>query len=209
MSAYELAAVLRRRWYVFALVLLCTMAAVFAVHKRPITYVGCEGLYLSGGPPFGGNSYLDANPALAMVTGMVVQAVTSQPMQQRISTAGVDDYTVMQTNTGEIRFPAYTEPTLQICSTSGSPQAVLTATQLVTTDFRGVLHQMQVEQHANKNSFITATVLTPTVPDPVYGKPSLAYLGVLLIGIVSGIAITLWSDPLLTRSDRRRRAGKK
>lgn len=204
MSALEFVATLRRRWYVLALVGACTVAGVWAVHKRPITYQACQGLYVSG-PSTYGNVYLDSNVSLAMTTGMVTQTMMSQPMRQKILSAGsVASYTVAQTNTGDIRFPSYTQPSLQVCTTSASPQSVLSAIQLVTTDLRAVLRQMQIERHVPPESSITVASIAPASPDPIFGRPSLAYLGVLLIGAVSGVALSLWSDPLLTRVSTRR-----
>ena len=205
MSAVEFAATLRRRWYVLALVGLCTLVAVFAVHKRSIVYVACQGFYVSGSA-LDGNVYLDSNPSLPMVTGMVTQTVMSQPVQQKIHAAGVTDYDVTQTNTGEIRFPAYTEPTLQVCASAATPQSVLAATRLVSADVHAELRQMQVAQHADPNSFLKIVSLFPAAPVPILGHNTLAYVGVLLFGAVAGIALTLWSDPWLTRRDRRRRA---
>lgn len=205
MSALEFTATLRRRWYVLALVGLCTVVAIFAVHKRSIVYVACQGFYVSGSA-LDGNVYLDGNPSLSMVTGMVTQTVMSQPVQQKIHAAGVTDYDVTQTNTGEIRFPAYTEPTLQVCASAAAPRSVLAATQLVSADLRAELRQMQVAQHAKPESFMKIVNLYPAAPVPILGHNSLAYVGVLLFGAVTGIALTLWSDPWLTRRDRRRRA---
>jgi hypothetical protein len=213
MSAFEFAATLRRRWYVLALVGLCTVIAVFAVHKRSIVYEACQGFYVSApssqweGTAFQiGNTYLVGNPSLPMVTGMVTQTIMSQPMQQELRSAGVTDYAVTQTNTGEVRFPAYTEPTLQVCASSGSPRGVLAATQLVTTDLRAELRQMQAEQHVRSDSFISFVTLFPAIPAPVLGHTKVAYLCVMLFGAIGGVALTLWSDSFLARGDRRRRA---
>jgi hypothetical protein len=206
MSALEFAATLRRRWYILAVACLFTLVGMWAVHVRPISYEGCENLYLSGTPWFG-NVYLDQNPSLATVTGMVTQTMMSQPMRQRIQARGVTDYTVTQTNTGEIRFPSYKQPTAQVCVTSTTPQGILSAVGLVTIDLRSVLHQMQAAEHVPTNSFITATQVTPAVPVPVIGRPSLAYLGVLLIGAIAAVPLALWGDPLLRYLHRTHRAG--
>jgi hypothetical protein len=206
MSASEFAAVLRRRWYVLAVAGMFTLVGMWAVHARPIAYQGCENLYLSGVPWFG-NPYVDSNPSLAMVTGMVTQTMMSQPMRQRIQAGGVTDYAVTQTNTGEIRFPSYKQPTAQVCADSATPQSVLSAVRLVTADLRSVLHEMQAAQHASADSFITAIQLTPAVPVPNTGRPSLAFLGVLLIGAIAAVPLVLWSDPLLRYPYRMRRTG--
>jgi len=208
MSALEFIATLRRRWYVLALVGLCTVAAVYAVHKRPIAYTACQGLYLSG-PPLLNNVYLDPNASLAMVTGMVTQNVMSQPVQQELRSAGAADYDVEQTNDGDIRSPVYDLPTMQVCANSSSSQGVLAATRLVNANLRAELSDMQTAQHI-KNvkhvSMIKITSIFPALPAPILGHSTLAYIGVLLFGTVSGVALTLWSDPWLARWDRRRRA---
>ena len=142
-----------------------------------------------------------------MVTGMVTQTMMSQPMRQRIQARGVTDYAVTQTNTGEIRFPSYNQSTAQVCVTSATPQGTLSAVQLVTADLRSVLHQMQATQHVPTDSFIMAIQLTPAVPVPIIGRPSLAYLGVLLIGAIAAVPLALWSDPLLRYPLRTRRTG--
>jgi hypothetical protein len=193
MSAFEFAAALRRRWYVIAVAGLFTLIGIWAVHTRPISYQGCEGLYLSGAP-WVGNVYLDGNPSLAMVTGMVAQTMMSQPTQQGIQARGVTDYAVTQTDTGEVRFPSYSQSTMQVCATSATPQGTVSAVQLVTADIRAVLHQMQAAQHVPADSFITAIQLTPAVPGPITGRPSLAYLGVLLLGAIAAVPLALWSD---------------
>jgi hypothetical protein len=205
MSASEFAAVLRRRWYVLALAGLFTLVGILAVRVRPVSYQGCGELYFAASDP-GVNVYLQYDPALAPVTGMVTQTMMSQPMQQQMQARGVTDYAVTQTNTGEIRFPQYDLPTMQVCATSRTPQGTVFAAQLVTADLRSVLHQMQTAQNVPANSFITALQVTPAVPVPITGRPSLAYLGVLLIGAVAAVPLVLWSDPLLSYLECRRSA---
>jgi len=212
MSALEFLATLRRRWYVLALVALCTMAAVLAVHKRTIVYEACGGFYVSGpnrewmGNPYDvGNTYLDTSTATPMVTGMVVQTVMSPTVQQKIHSQGVSDYVVAQTNTGEVRFPTYTQPTMEVCANSTSVRSVMAAAQIVTANLRAELRQMQAAQHIKQNLYIRIINLFPAYPIPILGHSSLAYAGVMLFGIVSGVALTLWSDQWLTRWDRRRR----
>ena len=121
----------------------------------------------------------------------------SQPMQQRIHAGGVTDYAVTQTNTGEIRFPSYDQPTLQVCATSATPRGTLSGVQLITTDIRWVLLEMPAAQHASTDSFIRIIQLTGAVPVPIIGRPSLAYLGVLLIGGITAASLALWSNSLL------------
>jgi len=193
MSVFEFVAALRRQWYVLALAGLLTLIGMWSIHARPISYQGCEDLYVTGAN-WSWNVYLNGNPSMAMVTGMMTQAMMSQPMQQRIQARGVTDYAVTQTNTGEIRFPSYTQPTMQVCATSATPQGTLSAVQLVTADIRSTLYQMQAAQHVSADSFITVIQLTPAVPVPITGRASLAYLGILLIGAIGAVPLALWSD---------------
>lgn len=203
MSAFEFAAALRRRWYVLAMAILFTLAGIWAVHARPISYQGCEGLYVSGSN-WDWNVYLDGNPSLAMVTGMVTQTMMSQPMQQNLQARGVAGYVVTQTNTGEVRFPSYSQPTMQVCVTSVTSQGTVSAAHLVTAEIRSVLYQMQAAQHASAGSFIRIIPLAAAVPTPTIGRPSLAYLGVLLIGAVGSVPLALWSDRWLRYLRRRK-----
>lgn len=214
MTAHECLVRLRRRWYVLALVMLCAMSGVWAIHDRPIAYQGCNSLYVAA-PRLSSNAntYTYISPSLAMATGMVTQTMMSQPMQQKLQLEGATaGYEVMETNTGDIEFPAYTRPTVQICSSSSAPQAVLRTTALVTKNFRTVLYQMQAAQHVPSKSFITVITLAQTIPLPVLGRPSQADVGMLLVGLISGVALTLWSDSLLMRwnngrAKRRRSSG--
>jgi hypothetical protein len=208
MSALEFAAALRRRWYVLALAGLFTVAGMWVVHVRLVPYQGCQGLYYAAADP-GGNVYLENPQSLAVVTGMVTQTMMSQPIQQRMHASGVADYVVTQTNSGEIRFPYYSLPTMQVCATSATPQSTISATRLVTTEIRSVLRQMQAAQHAPADSFITAVQLSPATPLPIIGRARLAYLGVLLIGFVAAVPLVLWSDPLFRYLEHMRRAAQR
>jgi len=202
----ECAATLRRRWRVLALAGLFTVLALLAVYRRPIAYQGCQSLYLATvRQPTNWNVYLNENPSWAVVTGMITQTMTSQPMEQQIRSEGVPGYTVTQSNTGQIRFPSFKQPILQVCASLAGPQAVLNATQRVTADLRAVLRRMQAEQgERGESSLITAFTLSPAVPAPVRGEPRQAYAGVVLIGALSGVALALKSDPLLSRLTSRR-----
>jgi hypothetical protein len=208
MTALDCLATLRRRWYVLALIGLCTVIGTWAVHQRSITWEACEGLYLSG-PPAAANVYLNSDPSLAMTTGMVTQTMSSSAMQDKLSAAGATAaYSVTQTNTGEVRFPAYAQPTLQICANSTDPSATTRTISLATTEFRAVLHTMQSERHVPAKSYVVASILSPAQAAPITGKPTQAYLGVFLMGLISAVACTLWSDPLIAGWGRRRKAAR-
>lgn len=205
MSAAEFIAVLRRRWYVLVLVVLCTLGAVWRVHERPIAYQGCEVLKAAG-PTWSAN--LNTYGALTRVAAMVTETMMSQPVQAHLLSQGVADYTVEQSDIGEIAFPTYADelrfqaasyPAALVCTTSSSPQSVLSHLAIVTADFRAALSDMQARQHVEKSSLITAQALTNAIPAPIVGRPFDAYLGLALLGLISAVALTLWSDQVLKR----------
>jgi hypothetical protein len=140
-----------------------------------------------------------------MVAGMVSEQLNSGPVRRQLQAAGVTSYyNVLMTNTGEVRFPSYTSPTLHICVSSTSPQAVLTATGAASRKFESLLYTMQADRQVRAKSMVTVTNLAVAVPRPITGQPGQAYFGVVLIGLLTGVALVFWTDPLLTRWRYRR-----
>jgi hypothetical protein len=113
-------------------------------------------------------------------------------------------YNVLMTNTGDVRFPSFNSPTLHICASSTSPQAVVATTAAAGQKFRSILQTMQAARNAPAKSQITIVNLAQAVPRPIMGRPAQAYFGIVLIGVLAAFALTFWSDPLLTRWRYRR-----
>ena len=201
MTAQEWVGKLGRRWYVLAAVLLFTVGGLWAVHGRAITYRGCDELFLAAPPqPWNRNVITGQNASVPMTAGMVSAQLNSAPVRHQLQAAGVTPYyNVLMTNTGEVRLPAYTSPTLHICVSSKSPQAVLTATTAASRKFESLLYTMQADRQVRAKSMITVSNLARAVPRPITGQPTQAYFGVVLIGLLAGVALAFWTDPLLTR----------
>ena len=51
---------------------------------------------------------------------------------------------------------------------------------------------------------ITVANVARAVPRPVIGQPAQAYFGVVLIGLLAGVAFVFWTDPPLARWRYRR-----
>lgn len=207
MTAGEWAATLCRRWYVMLGVLLCTTGVLFAVQGRSITYRGCDQLFLGAPPlPWNKNVLTGSNASVAMTTGMVAETMNSEQVRNQIAAAGYPTYyNVLMTNTGESRFPSYTSPTLHICVSSASKQAVLGTNAVASQKFITLLADMQIARHVPVKSRITVTRLASAAPFAIVGRPSQAYFGVVLGGLLAAVALALWSDPVLTRWQQRRK----
>jgi hypothetical protein len=207
MSPQEWLATVRRRWYVLALSLIVAIVGLYAVHQRSISYSGCNSVILSGPlQPWAPNTEVNPAPSLAVTTGIVTATMNSEQTEQQLRAAGVTSYyTVAQVNTGSSEVPTYTAPMLQVCATADQPWTVVDTVSAVTTKFQAVLHQIQAKAHVPAKSMITASTLVPAIPAAGTGRPSQAYLGVLLLALLGALALIFWLDPVIDRLHRRRR----
>jgi capsular polysaccharide biosynthesis protein len=203
-TAVQWLAALRRRWYILVLAALCTGIVASAVHSRTISYQGCENLYLSepssSKDAFSYSNPLYGNQSVVVTAAIVTQTMMSQPIQQQLGRSGVSSgYSVAMTDTGDPRFPTYTQPSVQICAPAASSQGTMQSIEILTNQFRVTLQKMQSKQNVLPSSSITATITTPPSSGPVMGRPSQALLGVLVTGLLLGIAVTVRSDQLIHR----------
>ena len=208
MTPRQLMATLRRRWYVLAIAALCTLVGMGAVHKRTIAYQACSALFVTAPTTNQApNVYTNLQDSLDVTTGMVTRAVMSSTVQAQLRSVGLTaPYDAEMTNTGSNENPAYGEPTLQICASSADPALAMRTTDGATRQFQTILHDRQAAEGAGPNSMISVSVIAPPAAEPILGRPSQALVGVALLGIVGGLALTLWSDPLLRIWQRRRAA---
>ncbi len=113
------------------------------------------------------------NASVAMVSGMVVEEMNSQQMRQQIAAAGYPTfYNMLMTNTGESRFPSYTSPTLHICVSSTSQQAVIGTNAMASQKFITLTGRHAVARHVQVKSRIAVTRLAQAVPEAIIGRPS-------------------------------------
>jgi hypothetical protein len=207
-TARQFAATLRRRWYVLVLLIVVTVAGAYAVHKRPIMTQACADLFVKAPPTHNNPNVLtNGNDTLVATAGVVTRAVMSAPAIRQIRAEGMTaDYDAEMTNTGSNETPLFGSPTLQICSLSTDPNMALRTTAAVSRQFGHILRQRQLAYGTPPDWMIHVTVISESAALPILGRPSQAYLGVMLLGIVASIPLTLWSDPLLERRRRRRAA---
>lgn len=198
MSVRAVVTVMRRRWYVLAMALLCTAVAVLVVHKRPLSYEACAELFvMAPRTSLNPNVYTNEAGSLDSMTGLVTRALMSPAMQAKIRSEGYAEYDAEMTNTGSNENPLYGEPSLQICSTSRDSDLAMRTAKVATQEYQLIMEQRQAQQKVNHKLMMTVSVVAAPVALPIRGHPSQAYLGVGLFGVIAGMAVTLWSDPFL------------
>jgi hypothetical protein len=196
----EYLAMLLRRWLVLAMAGMCTLVGLALVHDRVISYEGCSTVVLKPPAAEEPNVLVNMNPSVAVTTGIAVARISSPAMQAKLASMGVPPgYQITQQNTGTPEVPAYAEPLLQICQDALTPQAVDESIVKITAVFRTTLVQLQESEHVRSEAQVTAEVVVPVSALPITGRPSQAYLGVLLIGLCGGLAAARWTDPWFER----------
>jgi hypothetical protein len=200
-TIWEWLTALMRRWPFVLIGLLCTLVAVYLVHKRPIAYQAC-GSVTVGAPrtKASPNVYYSQQASLVAVTGLATEQVMSQQVQDRLSADGLTaGYQAQVLNTGSSETPAYSVPEMDMCASSYSSEMSERTAKAVIGDFDAFLRSRQAASHVPRRYFLTETEIAAPLPEPVTGRPSQAYLGVGAIGLIITGAGTLWIDQFLRR----------
>jgi hypothetical protein len=206
-TVWEWLAALLRRWPVVVIGLLCTVVAVWLVHKRPIAYEACGSV--SVGAPrtkVNPNVYDNLDGSLVVATGLITQELMTQQVQQQVSAEGLTaSYQAQVLNTGSTEVPSYSVPEMDMCASSYSPEMSLRTADAVIGEFGALLRAHQVAAHVPSRLFLTDRELAAPGSVPMLGRPSQAYLAVAVMGLIITVAGTLWIDQLLRRRAPRRR----
>lgn len=206
-TTWQWLAVMRRRWPVLVIGLLCTVCAVWAVHKRPISYQAC-GSIIVGAPTtqIHPNIYNNGQGSLVAAVGLVTEELQSPTAQQDLRAHGATAiYQAQMHNTGTTETPSYREPEMDACAYSRDPQMSVHTADAALTEFGAVLHAREVAAHVDRRYFMTVTVLAAPGAVADAGRPSQAYLGVGVIGLILAITGALWTDQYLLRRQHRAR----
>jgi hypothetical protein len=211
MTIWEWLTALLRRWPVLVIGLLCTMAAVYLVHKRPVAYQSCASVILAApkSPQFP-NIYNDPHASLVDAAGVIATQLMSGQVQQQLRGDGATaDYQAQVHNSGTTETPAYSEPEMDVCSSSYDSAMSLRTTDAVVKEFGTILRQRQLAAHIKPAFRVTDVVIASPGALPVLGRPSQAYLGVGVLGIILTLGAALWVDQLLRYRARRRKAARR
>jgi hypothetical protein len=205
MTVADFFGVLRRRWIVVALVLMCTVVALVLVHKRPIDYQACASVALvAPKTPDFPNVYDNTQQSLIATTGLITAKVMSTATQQQLAAQGMTgSYDAEVLNTGTDASPTFTEPLTTICSTSYNAAVAGDTTDGVVASFALILNTIQLDARVSPRDFITDRVIVPSTPLAILGRPSQALAGVALIGLTLAISLAMWTDTLIRRRSRR------
>lgn len=207
MTIWEWLTALLRRWPILLAGILCTMGAVVLVHGRPIAYEACGSVVVSAPKTLTyPNIYNNLRGSLVAATGLIVQELTSAPVQRHLMSEGLaPSYQAEVHNTGTVETPGYTEPLMDVCTSSYDSGLALRTSNAVIREFGTILRTRQASAHVPRKSLLTDTVIVKPGAQPVTGRPSQAYLGVGLMGLIITGVVALWSDQLVRRRKRLRK----
>jgi hypothetical protein len=201
MTIWQWLAAMRRRWPVLVVGLLCTVCAVWAVHKRPVSYEAC-GSVIVGAPttPLNPNTYNNIQASLIAAVGLITTELQSSTMEQQLRANGdTATYQAQMHNTGTTETPVYGEPEMDVCASALDPVTPLKTVDAVQAEFGTLLRTRETAAHVASKYFLKESVLASPGSAPVLGRPSQAYLGVGALGLIATASSALWVDQYLLR----------
>lgn len=210
MTVWAWLAAMQRRWPVLVVGLLCTICAVYAVHKRHISFQAC-GSVVVGAPksPISPNVYNNTQGSLVAATGLITDELQSSAVRQQLWAEGATAaYQAQVHNTGTTETPAYGEPEMDVCASSREPEVSLRTANAVLAEFGTLLRERELAAHVAPKDFLTDGVLASPGLVAETGRSSQAYLGVGVLGLIATAATALWADRYLRHLRWRRRARK-
>ncbi|MFK0016055.1 O-antigen ligase family protein [Streptomyces sp. NPDC091027] len=210
MSIREMGAVLRRRWYVLApVVLLSLLAALHLYRSVPVAYQSQSSVALldssaaSQLPPSFGNPISNAGGALVVTADVLIRTLSGADAARDLHSLGVTDpYTV--------GFAANTSGPLLTLTVTGTDRGKVLEETNKLTDFAGEqLNALQAAAKVQPAYMVqTAPVVLPQTPVPQLKSRYQQVLGVLILGAAGGFVLSFVTDAaLLARRRRRERAG--
>jgi hypothetical protein len=197
-----------RRWPVLLAGMLCTICVVYAVHKRPVSFQAC-GSIIVGAPatPTSPNVYNNTEGSLVAATGLITDELQSATVQSKLQAEGATGtFQAQMHNTGTTETPAYSEPEMDVCATSIDPGVALRTSNAVLAEFATLLQDREAAAHVPAKYYLTEKILASPGSVPETGRPSQAYLAVLVLGMIVSAVAALWTDHYMRRRWRRRRA---
>ncbi|MET9887497.1 O-antigen ligase family protein [Streptomyces sp. NPDC006430] len=208
MSIGEIAAVLRRRWYVMApLVLIGLLAGLHLYRSVPVAYQSQSSVALLDSTavaelaPAFGNPISNAGGSLVVTADVLIRTLSGADAARDLQGLGVSDpYTV--------GFAANTSGPMLTLTVTGTDRAkVLKETSTLTAFAGEQLNALQAAAKVQPAYFVqTAPVVLPQTPVPQLKSRYQQVLGVVIAGLVAGFTLSFVTESLLVARRRRREA---
>jgi hypothetical protein len=201
--------VLRRRWYVMAVVIFATAVAGYLVDHPKHAYQATAILVLDQPVQPGGQSSLGFPAQTLATTGVAMQfRMTSPDVLASMRAAGVvGDVAVQPRNSGTSETPQYEIPAEQLMVTTSNPVVAMNSLDIVVSTYTRQLRLMQDEAKVPARGRIVADSLVAPNVAPLLGTKSRGVIGVALIGLMALFLLPIWFDQYARRRRRRRASG--
>ncbi|WP_078613273.1 O-antigen ligase family protein [Streptomyces katrae] len=208
MSIGEIAAVLRRRWYVMVpLTLIGLLAGLHLYRSVPVAYQSQSSVALLDSTavaelaPAFGNPLSNAGGSLVVTADVLIRTLSGADAARDLHGLGVTDpYTV--------GFAANTSGPMLTLTVTGTDRAkVLKETSTLTTFAGEQLNALQAAAKVQPAYFVqTAPVVLPQTPKPQLKSRYQQVLGVVIASVTAGFTLSFVTETLLVARRRRREA---
>ncbi|MFJ3201446.1 O-antigen ligase family protein [Streptomyces sp. NPDC086989] len=208
MSIGEMAAVLRRRWYVMVpLTVIGLLAGLHLYRSVPVAYQSQSSVALLDSTavaelaPAFGNPISNAGGSLVVTADVLIRTLSGADAARDLQGLGVTDpYTV--------GFAANTSGPMLTLTVTGTDRAkVLKETSTLTTFAGEQLNALQAAAKVQPAYFVqTAPVVLPQTPVPQLKSRYQQVLGVVIAGVTAGFTLSFVTETLLVARRRRREA---
>ncbi|MFB6805582.1 O-antigen ligase family protein [Streptomyces sp. NPDC056387] len=208
MSIGEMAAVLRRRWYVMVpLTVIGLLAGLHLYRSVPVAYQSQSSVALLDSTavaelaPAFGNPISNAGGSLVVTADVLIRTLSGADAARDLQGLGVTDpYTV--------GFAANTSGPMLTLTVTGTDRAkVLKETSTLTTFAGEQLNALQSAAKVQPAYFVqTAPVVLPQTPVPQLKSRYQQVLGVVIAGVTAGFTLSFVTETLLVARRRRREA---
>ncbi|MGK4579961.1 hypothetical protein [Kitasatospora sp. HPMI-4] len=208
MSFRAVVRALLRRWYVLVLAAVLTLAGAVVVARPPVVYRSAAVVRIKPPEtPQDPSGMTDFRPSLAVIGAAVVTVLKSPSGTAELRQAGVSgEFDLAPRNTGTTKTEAYVVPTVEISVKGADPRAASRQVDVIVQHFGTQLRRLQDGKNIPAQRYITSDQLVPATALPVLGVRSRGLMGVAALGLLGGVACTLWTDEYLRSRAGRRRA---
>ncbi|SCG68643.1 hypothetical protein [Micromonospora inositola] len=202
----DLFATLRRRWYLVVAGMVVTAVAGLAATQVPPRYYASEVVVMQPPvSPYAPNPMTGLYPSMAITGAAVAKRLSTPDAKARFRAAGVTgSYDFQPRNTGTNQEPRYVIGSMTVETVASDEDSGLRSLAILTGAFEQELESLQDRWKVARQLRITTAVLVPPSATLQPHSPSRALVGAGLLGTITTVAVTLWTDEVLRRRGERR-----